>query len=82
MPLAFELRAAGAPDFAFCWPIYRDAMQLLTQELGEWREPAQQRVVELALGDAGASILQAEGADAGDAEDADDDLGDDDYAAV
>ncbi len=65
MQLAFELRAAAAQDFAFCWPIYRDALQPLTQELGEWREPAERRIVELALADAGASILQAEGADAG-----------------
>lgn len=65
MPSSFDLRAAGSSDFAFCWPIYRDAMQPLAEALTEWREPDQRRMVELALADAGSSILRAEGADAG-----------------
>lgn len=65
MPSSFELRAASPADFNFCWPIYRDAMQPLTEPPTEWREPAQRRLVELALADAGSSILRAEGADSG-----------------
>lgn len=65
MPSPFELRAAGPSDFDFCWPIYRDAMQPLTEALTEWREPAQRRVVELALADPGSSILRMEGTDSG-----------------
>jgi GNAT superfamily N-acetyltransferase len=65
MPPAFDLRGASPTDFAFCWPIYRDAMQPLTEALMEWHEPAQRRVVELALADAGSSILRSDGADSG-----------------
>ena len=65
MPPAFELRGARPSDFTFCWPIYCDAMQPLTEALMEWHEPAQRRVVELALGDGGASILRLEATDAG-----------------
>jgi GNAT superfamily N-acetyltransferase len=65
MPPAFDLRGARPSDFAFCWPIYRDAMQPLTEALMEWHEPSQRRVVELALADAGASILRSGGAESG-----------------
>ena len=65
MPASFDLRPAAKADFAFCWPIYRDALQPLTQPPGEWREPDQRRIVERALAHAGASILRSEGADAG-----------------
>jgi len=65
MALAFNLRPAAKSDFAFCWPIYRDALQPLTLPPQEWREPDHQRIVERALADAGSSILRSEGADAG-----------------
>jgi GNAT superfamily N-acetyltransferase len=61
MPTAFDLRPAGKADFDFCWPIYRDALQPLT----EWREPEQRRIVEKALADASSSILRSKGTDAG-----------------
>lgn len=65
MPTAFELRSSSASDFGFCWPIYRDAMQPLAAVLTQWNEPAQRKIVELAVADAGTSILKAEQADAG-----------------
>ncbi len=65
MPSSFDLRSANPADFAFCWPIYRDAMQPLTQALTEWREPEQRRIVERALADSGSSILRTEGSEAG-----------------
>ncbi|HYD04238.1 MAG TPA: GNAT family N-acetyltransferase [Reyranella sp.] len=65
MALSFDLRPAAKSDFAFCWPIYRDALQPLMEPPAEWREPDQRRVVERALADAGSSILRSEGADAG-----------------
>ena len=65
MPTTFELRSSAASDFAFCWPIYREAMQPLTEMVTQWNEPAQRRIVELAVADAGTSILKAESGDAG-----------------
>ena len=65
MPLSFELRPAAKADFAFCWPIYRDALQPLMETPTEWREPERHHLVERALADAGSSILRSEGADAG-----------------
>ena len=65
MALAFNLRPAAKSDFAFCWPIYRDALQPLTLPPQEWREPDHQRIVERALADAGSSILRSQGSDAG-----------------
>ena len=65
MPLSFELRPAAKADFAFCWPIYRDALQPLMEPPTEWREPDRRRIVERALADAGSSILHSEGADVG-----------------
>jgi GNAT superfamily N-acetyltransferase len=65
MALSFDLRPAAKADFAFCWPIYRDAVQPLTQPPLDWREPDQQRIVERALAHAGSSILRSEGSDAG-----------------
>jgi GNAT superfamily N-acetyltransferase len=65
MSPAFELRASKASDLAFCWPIYRDAMQSLAQGLTAWNEATQRRLIEQAVGHAGTSILQAEKADAG-----------------
>jgi GNAT superfamily N-acetyltransferase len=65
MPTAFELRTSSASDLAFCWPIYRDAMQSLAQGLSAWNETAHRRLVEQAVGHTGTSILQAGKADAG-----------------
>lgn len=65
MPVAFELRASSPSDLAFCWPIYRDAMQPLAQGLTAWNEAAQQRLVEQTLGHTGTSVLQVDKADVG-----------------
>jgi len=65
MSLPFDLRPAAKSDFAFCWPIYRDAVRPQIEAPTEWHEADQRRVVELALADAGSSILRSEGADAG-----------------
>ncbi len=65
MPLAFELRPVAKADFAFCWPIYRDAMKPLTEALASWDEQAQHRIVEQAVGDPGTSVLRADQRDAG-----------------
>ena len=61
----FEFRRVQPQDVAFCWSIYRDAMQPLTIELMQWNEANQRRGIEEALGDEGASILVAGDADAG-----------------
>jgi len=63
--LEFSFRRIAPQDFAFCWPIYRDAMQSLTAELMQWNEANQQRGIEEALSDEGASILVSGDADAG-----------------
>ncbi len=63
--LEFSFRRIAAQDFAFCWPIYRDAMQPLTAELMQWDEANQRRGIEEALADEGASILVSGDADAG-----------------
>ena len=62
MPTPFELRPAVKADFAFCWPIYRDAVQPLT---ASWNEAEHQRLVERAVGHAGTSILCSDKADQG-----------------
>jgi GNAT superfamily N-acetyltransferase len=62
MPLVFELRPAVKADLAFCWPIYRDALQPLT---ANWNEAEHQRLVEKAVGHAGTSILCSDKADKG-----------------
>ncbi len=62
MSVAFELRPAVKADFAFCWPIYRDAMQPLT---ADWNEAAQHKVIEQAVGHTGTSILRSDKADMG-----------------
>ena len=62
MPTTFELRPAVKGDLAFCWPIYRDALQPLT---ADWNEAAHQRIVEQAVGHSGASILRSNNADKG-----------------
>ena len=62
MPNAFELRPTVKSDLAFCWPIYRDAIQPLT---ADWNEAQHQRLVEQAVSHPGASILRSENADRG-----------------
>jgi GNAT superfamily N-acetyltransferase len=62
MPPVFELRPAVKADLAFCWPIYRDAIQPLT---ADWKEAEHQRLVERAVGHAGTSILRSDNADTG-----------------
>ena len=65
MPPVFELRTTSPSDLAFCWPLYRDSVQPLSEALAAWNEAAQRRIVEQAVGHAGTSILQADKADAG-----------------
>src|SRR6266705_1716424 len=62
---SFRLRPAGSEDFRFAWSLYRDLMKPLTEELLEWNEPGQRRVVELALASTGTSIIVIDGLDAG-----------------
>ena len=59
---SFEFRRIRSGDFAFCWPIYSEAMMPLTPG---WNETAQRRTIEQALADEGASILVVEASDAG-----------------
>jgi ribosomal protein S18 acetylase RimI-like enzyme len=61
----FEFRRVQPQDMAFCWSIYRDAMQPLTAELMQWNEASQRRGIEAALRDDDASILVAGDGDAG-----------------
>ena len=55
--LDFSFRRVAPQDFAFCWSTYREAMKPLTAELMQWDDASQQRGIEEALGDEGASIL-------------------------
>jgi GNAT superfamily N-acetyltransferase len=59
---SFELRPAAKADLAFCWPIYRDAVQPLT---ANWKEAEHHRLVEKAVGHPGTSILCSDKADKG-----------------
>jgi ribosomal protein S18 acetylase RimI-like enzyme len=61
----FDFRRIGPADFAFCWPIYRDALQPLSVGLFAWDDETQQKRVRQALADEGASILLADGEAAG-----------------
>ena len=62
MPTVFELRPAVKADLAFCWPIYREAVQPLT---ANWSEAEHQRLVERAVGHPGTSILRSDKTDTG-----------------
>ncbi len=62
---SFDFRRVRADDFAFCWPLYRDALQPLSVGLFAWDEATQQQRVRQALADEGASILLTEGSDVG-----------------
>ncbi|MBV8391949.1 MAG: GNAT family N-acetyltransferase [Alphaproteobacteria bacterium] len=57
----FDFRRIGPADFAFCWPIYRDALQPLSVGLFQWDDEVQQKRVRQALADEGASILVSDG---------------------
>ena len=61
----FDLRPAGAADFAFAWRVYREVMQPLTEELLAWRELRQKAAVKEALADGGSAIIVVPGAEAG-----------------
>lgn len=61
----FDFRRIRPDDFDFCWPLYRDSLQPLSAGVFAWDDEAQKRRVREALGDEGASILQAGGGDAG-----------------
>jgi ribosomal protein S18 acetylase RimI-like enzyme len=63
--LEFSFRPIARQDFAFCWSIYREAMQPLTAALMQWNEANQRRGIEEALADEDASILVHEEVDAG-----------------
>jgi GNAT superfamily N-acetyltransferase len=58
----FEFRRVRPSDSAYCWPIYSEAMAPLVTG---WNETAQRRLVELALGEEGASIMVVDKSDAG-----------------
>jgi GNAT superfamily N-acetyltransferase len=62
MSLAFELRPAVKADRAFCWLIYRDAVQPLT---ANWNEAEHLHLVERAVSHPGTSILRSDNADTG-----------------
>lgn len=61
----FALRPASAADFAFAWRLYREVMQLLTEELLAWRELRQKAAVKEALADGGSAIITVQGAEVG-----------------
>lgn len=61
----FDFRRASERDFAYCWPIYRDALQPLAEGVLVWDDAQQQRNVRQALADDGASILVSEASDSG-----------------
>ena len=63
--LEFGFRRIQPQDEAFCWTIYREAMQPLTAELMQWNEASQRRGIEEALRDDDASILVSADTDAG-----------------
>lgn len=61
----FDFRRMRPDDFAYCWPLYRDALQPLSAGLFVWDDLAQQRRVREALADEGASVLRTQDRDAG-----------------
>jgi len=63
--LEFGFRRILPQDEAFCWTIYREAMQPLTAERMQWNEANQRRGIEEALRDDDASILVSNETDAG-----------------
>jgi GNAT superfamily N-acetyltransferase len=58
----FEFRRVHPRDFAYCWPIYSEAIAPLSTG---WNEAAQRRAIEQALGEEGASIMVVDKSDAG-----------------
>ncbi|MBS0519952.1 MAG: GNAT family N-acetyltransferase [Proteobacteria bacterium] len=61
----FDFRRVRPDDFAYCWPLYRDALQPLSAGLFVWDDQAHQRRVREALADEGASVLRTQDRDAG-----------------
>jgi len=64
MPLV-HFRPIRTADRAYCWNIYRQAMEPLAFALGLWNEAAQKSFIEQALADPDASILVENKSDAG-----------------
>jgi GNAT superfamily N-acetyltransferase len=58
----FEFRRVRPADFAYCWPIYSEAMAPLVTG---WNAGAQRLMVEQVLGEEGASILVVDKSDTG-----------------
>jgi GNAT superfamily N-acetyltransferase len=58
----FEFRRVRPGDSAYCWSIYSEAMAPLVTG---WNDTAQRRMIELALGEEGASIMVVDKSDAG-----------------
>ena len=58
----FEFRRVRPGDSAYCWTIYSEAMAPLVTG---WNDTAQRRMVKLALGEEGASIMVVDKSDAG-----------------
>lgn len=58
----FEFRRVRPGDSTYCWAIYSEAMAPLVTG---WNATAQRRMVELALGEEGASIMVVDKSDAG-----------------
>jgi len=44
-PVKFQLRPARDDDLHFAWSVYRDLMKPLTEELLQWNEAGQRRIV-------------------------------------
>jgi ribosomal protein S18 acetylase RimI-like enzyme len=63
--LGFEFRGIRPADTAYCWTIYREAMEPLASALGLWNEAAQKRAIEQVLAEPDASILVENRSDAG-----------------
>ncbi|HZQ01243.1 MAG TPA: GNAT family N-acetyltransferase [Reyranella sp.] len=62
----FEFRrTVAARDLAYCWPIYRDAMQPLIAELQSWNEAAERKFIEEIVADENSSLIVTAGEAAG-----------------
>lgn len=59
------LRATTFHDTPFAWGLYRELMKPLTEELLEWNEPLQRRLIERDMASGDASIITISGQAAG-----------------
>ena len=59
------LRVTTHQDTAFAWGLYRDLMKPLTEELLDWNEPLQRRLIEQDMASGDASIIAVDGQAAG-----------------